>query len=61
MEIAGITGTYFDEKYRPVNSSKRSYNEDVWRRLCDFSLELTQLDESGDVNREQGVGNKVEA
>jgi len=45
MEIAGITGTYFDEKYGPVKSSKRSYNEDVWRRLCDFSLELTQLDE----------------
>lgn len=42
-ELEGVTGKYFDEHGKEVKSSKRSYDEAVWKKLWDVSEELTKL------------------
>lgn len=42
-ELEGVTGKYFDEHGKEVNSSKRSYDETVWKKLWDVSEELTKV------------------
>ncbi len=41
-EVEGVTGKYFDEHGKEVKSSKRSYDEKVWKQLWDVSEELTK-------------------
>lgn len=41
-EVEGVTGKYFDEHGKEVKSSKRSYDEAVWKQLWDVSEELTK-------------------
>jgi NAD(P)-dependent dehydrogenase (short-subunit alcohol dehydrogenase family) len=42
-EVEDITGKLFSEKNKPVKSSKRSYDEEVWQRLWELSEEMTGL------------------
>ena len=42
-ELEEITGKYFDEHGKEVKSSKRSYDEAVWKKLWDVSEELTKM------------------
>lgn len=44
-EVEGVTGKYFDEHGKEVKSSKRSYDQKVWKRLWDVSEELTKMKE----------------
>ena len=41
-EVEGVTGKYFDEHGKEVKSSKRSYDQDVWKKLWDVTEELTK-------------------
>ena len=41
-EVEGVTGKYFDEHAKEVKSSKRSYDQDVWKKLWDVTEELTK-------------------
>jgi NAD(P)-dependent dehydrogenase (short-subunit alcohol dehydrogenase family) len=36
-EVEGVTGKYFDEHGKEVKSSKRSYDQDVWKKLWDVT------------------------
>jgi NAD(P)-dependent dehydrogenase (short-subunit alcohol dehydrogenase family) len=36
-EVEGVTGKYFDEHGKGVKSSKRSYDQDVWKKLWDVT------------------------
>jgi NAD(P)-dependent dehydrogenase (short-subunit alcohol dehydrogenase family) len=42
-EVEDITGKLFSEKNKPVKSSKRKYDEEVWQRLWELSEEMTGL------------------
>jgi len=42
-ELEDVTGKYFDEHGKEVKSSKRSYDEAVWKQLWDVSEELTKM------------------
>lgn len=42
-ELEGVTGKYFDEHGKEVKSSKRSYDQAVWKQLWDVSEELTKI------------------
>ncbi len=42
-ELEEVTGKYFDEHGKEVKSSKRSYDEAVWKKLWDVSEELTKM------------------
>lgn len=42
-ELERVTGKYFDEHGKEVKSSKRSYDEAVWKKLWDVSEELTKM------------------
>lgn len=44
-EFENVTGQYFDENCKVVKSSKKSSDEDVWKKLWDKSVELTRLSE----------------
>jgi NAD(P)-dependent dehydrogenase (short-subunit alcohol dehydrogenase family) len=44
-EFAEVSGQYFDENCKPVKSSGKSHNENVWQGLWEKSTELTQLQE----------------
>ena len=39
-EVEGVTGKYFDEHAKEVKSSKRSYDQEVWKKLWDVTEEL---------------------
>lgn len=43
-EFETVTGRYFDEKCKEVKAYKPAYDRDVWQKLREVSVQLTQLD-----------------
>ncbi len=40
-EVAGISGGYWDENNRQVKSSRKSYNQNTWKKLWDVCERMT--------------------
>jgi NAD(P)-dependent dehydrogenase (short-subunit alcohol dehydrogenase family) len=45
--LVGVTGNYYSEKNKVVSSSKKSYDETVWRKLWETSARMTGLHSGG--------------
>jgi hypothetical protein len=44
LEVAGITGGYWDENNRQVRSNANSYKRETWKRLWEVCEKLAGLD-----------------